>query len=155
MTAFRDSSDIKMKKVLFVCTGNTCRSPMAQAVFNDRAAKIGADIQADSCGLYADGSPVSHNAKSALNEIGIDFDYTSKPISEALLEQADYIFGITKNHGRAVISAFPKVSDKVFLFPTDISDPYGGSLDTYKACLSQICEGVDAIMAKLTENENG
>lgn len=153
-TVLQDSLVIKMKKVLFVCTGNTCRSPMAQAVFNILVKDSGVELLADSCGLYADGSPISENSKKALFDAGIDFDYISKPISEKLVSEADYIFGITRNHGNAIITMFPDYADKVYAFPMDISDPFGGNLETYKACLTEISKGVHLIFNKLTETVN-
>ena len=57
-------------KIIFVCTGNTCRSPMAEALFNNRVKDSG-KFCASSCGLFADGSPISHNAKLVLEEVKI------------------------------------------------------------------------------------
>lgn len=151
MTACRDSLDIEMKRILFVCTGNTCRSPMAMAVFNNAATVDGIDYIADSCGLYAESSPVSQEAKNALSDIGITLDYTSKQINEDLVKSADYIFGITRNHARSIIAMYPQYADKVYMFPEDISDPFGGNIDVYKTCLNEISDGVNEIIKKLTE----
>ena len=137
-----------MKKILFVCTGNTCRSPMAQAVFNNLCdSKY---FSSDSCGLYADGvSMISDNAKAALKNQGIDFDHVSKPITKELCDNADFIIGITNRHAGALMVAFPGHEKKVFSFPVDIPDPYGMSLEVYQECLEKITEGVKVIIHEL------
>ena len=153
-TVLQDNSVIKMKTVLFVCTGNTCRSPMAEAIFNHLAG--GKDFYASSCGIYGDGvSPISGNAKKALAETGIDFEHTSTPISKELLEKSDYIIGMTANHAGSILSMFPECSDKVYAMPKDISDPYGGNLETYRACRDEITECVKSLITALTGEDDG
>lgn len=144
-----------MKKVLFVCTGNTCRSPMAQALFNYICESEDLDFSADSCGIYADGiSPVSYNAKQVLKDIGIEFNHVSQPISNEIMSEADYIFGITKSHAHTLINFFPEYSEKIYNFPTDIIDPFGGELDVYENCLKEIEKGVRLIITKVTEKSD-
>jgi tRNA threonylcarbamoyl adenosine modification protein (Sua5/YciO/YrdC/YwlC family) len=136
-----------MKNILFICTGNTCRSPMAEALFNLR---IGDDSgwKADSAGIFAGtGTPASKNAVEALLELDIDLSgHQSKPITAELLESADMIATMTVGHRFEIIQDFPSVADKVCLIksfgtskvPTDICDPFGGSLDEYKAIRDEI-----------------
>ena len=125
---------------------------MAEAVFNSMATEKSIEFIADSCGLYADGtSYITENAKNALLEIGIECEHVSKPLSEKMLAEADYILGITNDHARAVISMFPQYSKKVYAFPLDITDPYGGDISVYKECLKQIQKGVDSIVNSLSE----
>ena len=64
-----------MKRVLFVCTGNTCRSPMAQGLMNHLSNEKELAVQATSAGLAADGEPIAENALAALQELGIDMSY--------------------------------------------------------------------------------
>ena len=136
-TVSQENSVIKMKKVLFVCTGNTCRSPMAEALFNFLSRDT--DLSSASCGIYGDGiSPISENAKRALDEKGIEFSHVSTPISRELIDSADIILGMTENHARTIISMFPHAKDKVYAMPIDISDPYGGNLQVYRNCCEQI-----------------
>ena len=143
-----------MKKVLFVCTGNTCRSPMAEAIFNHITEND--DFSASSCGVFADGiSPISENAKLSLKEIGIDSWHTSKKISSEILREADLIIGMTENHAKSIVSAFPEFSDKVFVMPFDISDPYGCSLEVYRDCRNEIEKGVRMIISVLSGENNG
>lgn len=153
-TVLQVNSVIKMKKVLFVCTGNTCRSPMAEAIFNHLTDSK--DLSAFSCGIYGDGvSPISGNAKTALSEIGIDFCHTSTPISKELVEDADYVIGMTENHARTIISMFPEYADKIYAMPSDISDPYGGNLGVYESCRDEIYECVKSLIKTLTGDNNG
>lgn len=143
------------KKILFVCTGNTCRSPMAEAVFNDLSKKQNLQLEASSCGICGDGiSKISEGASTALAEIGIDFEHISTPICEKLISDSDYIFGMTKNHGQAVIELFPSYAEKVYTLKTDITDPYGGDHDTYKKCLSEIILNIKFIIQSLSAGEN-
>ena len=136
-----------MKKVLFVCTGNTCRSPMAEAFFNYSAKKEGLCAKAFSAGLFTeDGLPYSENSAAALSEEGITLSGGSRRITEEMVKDCDYIFGLTQRHGHGVISAFPEYADKVYSFPADISDPFGGDIVTYKKCLAGIKDGVCKII---------
>ncbi len=130
--------------VLFVCTGNTCRSPMAAALFNDRYA--GLTRHAVSAGLMADGSPISENAVRALENAGIpsrkpDNDYLShisRTVTPEMIEQADIVVGITSSHAMQLMLRFPAYATKNTVMPMDISDPFGGNLTRYEACLRDI-----------------
>ena len=127
---------------LFVCTGNTCRSPMAAALFNALWSHRGV---AASAGIAASGSPISENARLALERRGVApvgaNDYTahiSRQVSEAEIARAARVYFISRRHQLALISAFPAYAEKIFALPVDIADPYGGDLATYEACLSDI-----------------
>lgn len=135
-------------KVCFVCTGNTCRSPMAAAVYNHL--NKGRDRYAVSMGLYAaDGMTISENSALALEEAGIISDrdnpyrdHKAKSCDREALSNCDYIIGISEAHTLELISRFPELASKIYSMPKPISDPWGGDLMVYKACLCEIESGI-------------
>ncbi len=142
-----DGNDIPHKKIVFVCTGNTCRSPMAEVVFNYDYADSG--YIAESAGLMADGSPMSENSLDALFEDGyrVKGRKSSRMLTNDILEMADIVVGISSSHAMQIIMNHPEYAEKIYCMPFDITDPYGGSLETYKACLADIKKAL-AIVAE-------
>lgn len=143
---------------LFVCTGNTCRSPMAAALFNAFWSRRGV---AASAGIAASGSPISENAREALLRRGIEStpsnDYeshVSKQVTESAIRSAARVYGISKRHQMALIAAYPEYAEKIFALPTDIADPYGGDLATYEACLRDIEAALIAEFGEPGETES-
>lgn len=134
--------------ILFVCTGNTCRSPMCEAVFNSMYG--GDKVKARSAGIFADGSEISKNAVKALGDAGIEIDpgRKSRGIDEKLLEEADIVICVTHRHSLLLIQKYPKYAEKIAYMPSDITDPFGGDLDTYKKCLSDIKLSFEMIFDK-------
>src|SRR5215831_9510919 len=146
-----------MKTVLFVCTGNVCRSPMAEGIFRHAVHGRG-DYRVFSAGLGAmEGQPPSHYGVQAVRELGIDISgQRSRMLTPELVQQADYIFGMTHSHIDTVMMLYPFAAEKTFLlrefdetldqFEKDISDPIGGSYEIYLTCRDQIEQGLPSLL---------
>lgn len=104
------------KHVLFVCTGNVCRSPMAEALFKELVRQR-PDFTVSSAGVSAmAGQSASGHTATVLDQKGVDCsDFRSQPISKELVQQATHIFSMTHGHQHAVDSLFPEAEDKSFL----------------------------------------
>lgn len=137
-----------MKKIIFVCTGNTCRSPMAMFLFNKIAKERNLDIVSDSAGLAAYGDPINENSVKALAKIGIkNINYTSKRLNFYMVDEADYIIVMTAEHKNALVSAGVEKS-KILILGDGIADPYGGDEDTYSFCLDNISNEIDNLLKR-------
>lgn len=140
------------KRVLFVCTGNTCRSPMCAAAVNGLS-PYKERFFAFSAGLSPlPGAPITGKAVQALKDAGIlpspDNDYPShraRAVREADLAACDLAVGLTKAHAFRLAMEFPAYAGKIYAFSEDIPDPYGGDGKDYAACLSDILRGVAAL----------
>src|SRR6266478_4419699 len=153
-----------MKTVLFVCTGNVCRSPMAEGIFRYAMQGRG-DYRVFSAGLGAmEGQPPSHYAVQAVKELGIDISgQRSRMLTPELVQQADYIFGMTHSHIDTVMMLYPFTAEKTFLlrefdetldqFEKDISDPIGGSYEIYLTCRDQIEQGIVSLLRFIEQSE--
>ena len=124
-------------EILFVCTGNTCRSPMAELFFNHYRQTIGKSPCAASCGIStADSLPISANAGAVMQENGIEPGaFKSSAATLEQIDRADFIFTMTSSHRKALVSALPEYADKIFtlLGENDVSDPFGQNLEVYRS----------------------
>ena len=135
-----------MKKIIFVCTGNTCRSPMAMFLFNKIAKERNLDYIADSAGLATYGDPINPNSAKALAKIGINnTDYTSKALTYYMVDEADLIVAMESVHKNALLNAGVD-ANKILVLAGGISDPYGGDEEVYFSCLEKISGGIEEML---------
>lgn len=160
-----------MKKILFVCSGNTCRSPMAAAIFNDMCNKENLDFTAQSAGVATvNGLPASTNSIKALEEIGLDLtSHKSTFLPDVDIFEFDYICVMNYNQA-TIIESMGVERGKIYIlqsdkkqskydFETGISDPYGGDINVYRACRDELLSAVGKLVSNLKNcdksKENG
>jgi protein-tyrosine-phosphatase len=139
---------VKMRSVLFVCTANRCRSPMAEALFKQEVARRGetAQWQIQSAGTWTEpGLPATQFSQMVMERRQIDLaPHRSQPVDGELLRAAGVILVMTQNHRESLLVEFPEIAGRVYLLSQlvdrkfDIEDPYGGSLADYEVCADDI-----------------
>ncbi len=153
-----------VKSVLFVCTGNICRSPIAEGLFR---ALVGnrKDIEVVSAGVHAvRGQPPSAHAVDVCAEEGVDIrSLRSQPLTAALIERATHIFAMTGAHVEAIQMLFPYAAEKTYLLREfeqagetswrDVPDPIGLGRDVYTTCADTIKNALPSVLAFVEESE--
>ncbi|WAA12186.1 low molecular weight protein arginine phosphatase [Fervidibacillus halotolerans] len=145
-----------MIKVLFVCTGNTCRSPMAAALLHNKQIE---DVEVQSAGIFAmEGLDASPLAKQVLNENDITYNHSSRLLTEKEVEWADIILTMTKSHKDFIVQHFERAKGNTFTLnefigegEKDVVDPFGGNIHTYRETFRELSNLVDKVVEKLAE----
>lgn len=164
MTREGDSSirqDRAVKQILFVCSENTCRSPMAAAMVERLIARVKGlrHIDIGSAGVLAvAGSPASANAVEAMRQMRLDLSkHRARQVSQELIEPVDLILAMTTDHRSGLTRSFPTVADRVLTLGEfagdggDVRDPHGQGLAVYQQCAARLRELVGGAVARLAE----
>ncbi|MTI93973.1 MAG: low molecular weight protein arginine phosphatase [Firmicutes bacterium] len=147
-------------EILFVCTGNTCRSPMAEALLKSMTRSRGlGEIKVSSAGIAAaTGSSASPLARDALDDGRALDEHRARQVDNTLLAKADLVLTMTGQHAAILRSQFPEHSDKVHALleyvdetETDVADPFGGDRETYRRTRDQIESALVKVLARLTK----
>ncbi len=150
------------KTILFVCTGNTCRSVMAKGIFRKMLEEAGQEnIKLTSAGTVAlSGMKPPREVEEVMKEEGIDISsHQATRLTRDLIEEADLILVMDRSHRQTLLGMSPGASEKTFLLKElspdpgeeslDISDPLGGSLRTYEKAFREIKRCLEELLKKL------
>ena len=136
-------------RILFVCTGNSCRSPMADLYFNALCRQAGRDdLEAGSAGIFAwDGSPISRQAAAVIAEYSIDSSgFRSARFTPELAREYDLLVAMTESHRQAMAEIAPSAAGKIRLLADgDVPDPFGGSVGHYTRVFEAMKPALDAL----------
>lgn len=137
-------------RIMFVCTGNSCRSPMADLYFNDLCRRANRpDIDACSAGICAwDGDPISRQAAAVMSACGIDSaGFRSSRFTPALARECDILVAMSASHRAAMAEIAPSEAGKIRLLlgEADVPDPFGGSVEQYARVFESMRPALEAL----------
>jgi protein arginine phosphatase len=127
-------------KILIVCTGNTCRSPMAGGLLKRIAGEKGLPLEVRTAGLTSHpNGRIAEKAVAVMQESGIDIsDEYSKPVTPEVFAWADLVVTVQRSHAAYLLEEYPEAKQKVCFLECDVPDPYNGSLADYRKARDQL-----------------
>ncbi|ABO51666.1 protein tyrosine phosphatase [Desulforamulus reducens MI-1] len=149
------------KKILFVCTGNTCRSSMAEALAKALAEEknLGGYTFLSAGTMAWTGEKASQQAVEVLGEQGIELSqHRAMLLTPELVTEADLILTMTENHRQQIIRQAPESQGKVFTLGDyvgengDVSDPFGSPVETYRRCAGELKNLISKALDKLSKD---
>ena len=140
-----------MYRILIVCTGNTCRSPMLETFLKDKAKKLNRQLEVKSVGLYVTDDKVNNMARSAMKNYSLVIRHKPTQISEKALERADTVITMTDDQKYKLYTnkCFYKVYSMRETVGFNIPDPYGMSIEAYLECAKMLECASDRIIENL------
>ena len=142
--------------LLFVCTGNICRSPMAEVLAQARAGELGLDVQVQSASLLGlSEEPADPKAVAVCKELGLDLsNHRAQPVTPALAEWADHILVMELRHATELRFRHPDLDSRIAMIGPfggliEISDPLGGWKFTFRRCRDQLRACVDGFFSRM------
>ncbi|WP_159769929.1 low molecular weight protein-tyrosine-phosphatase [Streptomyces sp. HM190] len=157
-------------RVCFVCTGNICRSPMAESVFRARTQEAGLDglVEVDSAGTggWHEGEPADPRTVSVLEAHGYGSDHTARQFHASWFSRLDLVIALDAGHMRALrhLAPTPADADKVRLLRSydpaaghdlDVPDPYYGGMDGFEECLELVEAASEGLLTAVREQVEG
>ncbi len=151
-----------MERVLFICTANICRSPMAGGIFDALAEDMRLSFRSESAGVAAlVKEPAAPHAVRAMEELGIDIrGHRARQVDEAVIQSADLVLTMTPRHRETLHRNFPEFREKIRTLPeystgsaTGIADPYGYDFSVYRTSAREILRHVELVLERLNPEQ--
>lgn len=145
-------------KIMFICTGNICRSAMAHKLLEKKLIDNGIkNVEVYSCGIFAeDGDYATYNAEEVMEEYGVDMKpHRATNIRHSNIKEMDIILCATMSHKNTVLQIYPNLKEKVYTIKEyvgygkedlDINDPWGYDAEVYRKCASQINDCLEKLL---------